>query len=306
MTMSGLDDYLKSIGEEPDKITPERAPAGSASAGEGETARPPAEQPSWPITRGITRGLTGMALGAPKLAGQLLPTSVRNTLGQVAENIPGVRQTREFAAEEPKSTTEAVANIGSQIGAGMLAPELGLGAKAAQVVNPAKFVRGAGWVSPPSALGSATRTLGNLAEQAGKGAAGSMITDPDEPGTAAIAGGASGVVPKVAGKAMSSPTGRYLGGKTGQLGAYLAVEEMLRNLGVPASLSWLLAAPAFKYATSPAGRPIARAGQAAFDKAGRFLGYINPAAVGAGVGQATRALNPAAAEGGNGEGEPEQ
>jgi hypothetical protein len=243
-------------GKTPDRPNIEKAPVASGSAGATPTNEP------GPVTsaiesvhdyiagpegigpqmrRGAGKALTSTALGAASLAGQVLPTSVRKTLGQMAQSVPGVQQAQDFANEPYQSFSEGVGGVGGDIVTGLATPELGLNRLAARAVPktmtvptlthaatppafvkpmglPGRFMQTAGqWipgtkqVQNPNIVRRAGQA-GQFVENTAKGAVGGAIANPDDPATGAEYGALGGLSQRALGAALRNRFGAGLGG----------------------------------------------------------------------------------------------
>jgi hypothetical protein len=220
--------------------TNEPGPVGSAIESVHDYIAGP-EGVSPQMRRGAGKALTSTALGAASLAGQLLPTSVRRTLGQLAGSVPGVKQAQEFANEPYQSFSEGVGGVGADVVTGLATPEFGLGRLAARAVPatrtvptlthaatppafvkplglPGRFMQTAGqWVpgtkqvQNPNIVQNVTRA-GQVVENAAKGAAGGAVANPDDPTTGAEYGALGGLGQRGLGAALRNRFGAGLGG----------------------------------------------------------------------------------------------
>ena len=277
--------------------------------------------------RGFARGAASLGLGAAHLAGQMLPTSVRKTLGQATEGIPGVRQLQEFAGTEPEGPAEMAGGGLADLAAGSFVPELGLSRLAARAAP--LFRRGVQqvptYVNPLGAGGrwmmanmptvtyaprshAAAQFAARTADTAAKGALGGALTDPEDPATGAEAGAAAALGGRVAGKGLKSRTGQQIGGwiarhlPTAALGAYEGSGHgtggMLGGAAAGAALPHVMGVVpravtgvTRHYHTIP-GRGLQRFGQAVFDTSGRFIGYTAPTTAGMEAGRIAHGDRP--------------
>jgi hypothetical protein len=262
--------------------------------------------------QGAAREAARLGIGAAKLAGQLLPTSVRNTLGSAAESIPGVKRMEDFAAAPGEGFAENIGGGAVDIVGGGMLPSLGLGSRAAAMVprtvtgtvtpgavtpiwNAGQWIARAGTPTVNFAVKNYPRAAkaagfaGSAAESAAKGALGGAVASPDDPVTGAEYGAGGALAGRGAGAALGSRTGQYIGGLTGRYAPTTALGAMLgHGYGLPGSAAGaaglgtlahgVLGRTAHHY-HSPLGRSLDRTGRAVFDSAGRFLGYL-PGAVG--------------------------
>jgi hypothetical protein len=348
-TEQEMHDWLKSRGHNLDQPSaPPTAPAGQAGAA------PPAGgdggpgmleqlhgavagdiQPGRPVSyddmdwqqaagQGAARRAAQLGIGAAKLAGQLVPTGVRNTLGQLAEKIPGVSRLQDFAGADPEGPAEMIGAGAVDIAGGGMLPSLGLGSRAAAMVP--KTITGTvtpGAVTPIWTAGQwvaragtptvnfavknypratkAARFAGDVAESAAKGALGGAVASPDDPMTGAEYGAGGAIAGRGTGAALQSRIGQYVGGLAGRYAPTTALGAMLgHGYGVPGSAAGaaglgtlahgVLGKTAHHY-HSPLGQSLDRAGRAIFDSAGRFLGYL-PGTVGMVSGRAATEGQP--------------
>jgi hypothetical protein len=272
------------------QITPGRAPT-YAEMGWQEAAG-----------QGAAREAVSLGRGAAKLAGQVLPTSVRNTLGQAIEQIPGVQRAEEFATGEPEGPAEYIGSGAMDTVLSALMPQLGLEALAARYAP--LFRRGMQqvptWVNPLGAGGrwmmghmptlayaprsyNAAQTAARATEAGIKGAAGGAIANPDDPAAGAEAGAGAALGGKAAGRALRSETAKQIGGwaarhaPTTALGALLGGHGGHEVLGGAAGMLFphALGGVTRHYHTVP-GSALNRFGRAMFDSSGRFLGWAAP------------------------------
>jgi hypothetical protein len=112
--------------------------------------------------------------------------------------------------------------------------------------------------------------IGNVAEQAGKGAIGGALADNDDRTRGAEIGGAVGAMPPVAGSALQNPSMQWVGS---HLLTGLAGGTVGHHLGIP---WWLGAAPVAHmfYRRSPISNPIRRAATATFGRLGSAVERI--------------------------------
>lgn len=294
-------------------------------AGEGEPGKPPTyEQMDWQqkAAQGGLREGARFVTGAGKLAGQLVPTSVRRTLGDLAEQVPGVKRMEEFGAHEAEGPMEYLGMGAMDVAASALTPNLGLGslvskfvpatrtvptmtrvATAPVWVNPLgaggrfmqtapQFVAGTTKVANPSTV-RAARGVGNFAENIGKGAVGGAVMDPEDPKTGAEYGGVASATTQAVGRALRSGPGQHL---LGSLARYIpagAAYALLHQLGheIAGELAaGGLAARTFAHGvahdirgfSTPVGQYLRGVGEAGARKTGQFMQRNLPAGIEAG------------------------
>jgi hypothetical protein len=353
-TEQEMHDWLKSRGHNLDQPNaPPAAPAGQAGEAAAATGGSSAPgmleqlhsmvagdiQPGRPVSyedmdwqqaagQGAARRAAQLGVGAAHLAGQVLPTSVRSTLGSAAERIPGVRRLEDFASAEPEGPAELIGGGAMDIATGGMLPSLGLGARAAAMVpktitgsvtpgaitpiwNAGQWVARAGTPTVNFAVKNypratkAARFAGDIAESAAKGALGGAVASPDDPATGAVAGAVgSGVAGPVVGGALRSAPAQYFAGKLGTYapevafgalsGSHYGLPGAVGGGGLAGLASHAIRAAARRSAHahySPLGRSLENFGKAVFDSAGRFLGYL-PGTVGIESGRAVTEGQP--------------
>jgi hypothetical protein len=268
-----MHDWLKSRGydlETGTKTAPTAPATPAAGASAAPTAPPPTEHPppsydemDWQQAagQGVAREGARLGVGAAKLAGQVLPTSVRNTLGQLAGRIPGVSRLQEFADAPAEGNAEYLGQGAVDLAAGAFMPELGLGRLAARAVPATKaiptmtYVPGApAWVNPLGAGGrfmatkgayqagtkmvqnpkavSAAKAVGGAVEGAAKNAAAGAAMDPEDPTTGAEYGVGGGAATAAVGKALASRFGQSLGGTLARYLPAGVAFALMHHLGV--------------------------------------------------------------------------
>jgi hypothetical protein len=349
-TEQEMHDWLKSRGHNLDQPSaPPATPAGQAGA-----TPPPAGEPSTPgmleqlhsavagdiqpgrpvsyddmdwqqaAGQGAARRAAQLGIGAAKLAGQVLPTSVRNTLGGALENIPGVSRMKDFASADPEGPAEMIGGGAVDIAGGGMLPSLGLGSRAAAMVpktvtgtvtpgavtpiwNAGQWIARAGTPTINFAVKNypkATRAAGfagNVAEGAAKGALGGAVASPDDPTTGAEYGAGGAIAGRGLGAALRSPLGQYVGGVAARYAPTTALGAMLgHGYGVPGmaggagglgALAHQVVGKSAHHFHSPLGYYLDATGRRIFDGSGRFLGYL-PATVGMASGRAATEGQP--------------
>ena len=150
--MSDLDKFLKDIGEEPaDRAKPLDRPDAAA-----EPTRS-AGKLDWQqrAGKGVAKSLAGTVTGIPRVINAgigLASPSLRNTLGDLAEQIPGVKRMEDFAAEPSESWAETFGRLGGEGAQLLLGPgELKLGEKLAGKTLPGTFKAGEGFAAEEGA-----------------------------------------------------------------------------------------------------------------------------------------------------------
>jgi hypothetical protein len=326
-----IDKFLKSRGHDPAApATPEGSAAANPEAtgyprgpgvmeqirsflGAGDA--PPGRAPTYgemdwqqAAGQGAAREGARLGIGAAKLAGQVLPTSVRNTLGQMAEKVPGVKRMEEFADAPAEGPAEYIGQGAVDIAGGGMLPALRLGSRAAamipRTVTPSSVqpVWNMGrWIgrTVPAAVNTypgarvLARGAGNLAEAAGKGAVGGAVTDPNDPGSGALHGAEGAVGGRMLGGALRSRPAQEIAGNLSRYGIPTGIGYAVGGfpgaaagggLGAIANEIGKSARHTSQRHYSTIGQSLDRFGRAVFDSTGRFLGYL-PATVG---GEAAR------------------
>lgn len=318
-----LDDWLKSRGydfkdgtiQPPQPATP--VPKSDASAATPPTTTTTDEGPGYgeSLARGLGKSMVSTATGAGQLAGQLVPTSVRKTLGQLAESVPGVKRAEEFSREPYQSFTEGAGGLAGDVATGLMMPELGI-ARAAKYLAPSKQVATTVpmWVNPLGAggrwmLANTTRSVqnpqtverlgkaGQIVENAAKGAVGGAATSPDDPLSGAAYGAAGGLTQRGLGELLRSKYGqtigdlifRYVpasvaGGLVGYATHGMSGAVTGAGSGAGALHMGRQIAHGLQHATrgsigyhgTPVGRKLGGAGAATSRGIGHALGYVDP------------------------------
>lgn len=303
-SLRSADDFIKEIGgptkwDTGSRSTPESASAASAPA-EPDPHRaghvPPPDELDWQQAagRGVAKEGASLLTGAAHLANRglgLVAPETSRKLGDLAERVPGVRQMEEFAAEPYQSFAEGVGGTALDVFGAGATPELGLGrgisALANKIAPTMRYVRGArgGARLVPTTFGKITGKAATAAETAGKGAIGGAVANPDDPVTGAEIGAAAGAAIPGVGGAMRSPVGQFFGGSLARSlpSAALGAGIGYRHGGVEGGIEGALTGAAIhgvhhsiRSYHSPVGHWLHSFGKKAFDKAGRFIGYIHP------------------------------
>lgn len=270
-----------------------------AVAGEGAPGRTPTyAEMDWQqrAGQGAAREMARLGIGAGRLAGQFLPTTVRRTLGDLAGQVPGVKRMEDFAAAPAEGPMEYLGQGAADIATAGLTPSLRLGDLAAKAVTRTAPV----WVNPLGAGGrwmagaanpgtrAAARLAGNIAERAGTGAVGGAIMDPEDPLTGAEYGAGGSVGAAALGRAMQSQFGQNLGGTLMRYLPASAAYALLHHLGVGelgAVGGGALAhgvAHGIRGYHSPMGRALHGVGTAAAERTGTAIERNLPAGIEAG------------------------
>jgi hypothetical protein len=334
-TEQEMHDWLKSRGHNLDQPNaPAAAPSGQAAAapqtaGDGSpgmleqlhSAVAGDIQPGRPVSygdmdwqqaagQGAAREAVRLGVGAAHLAGQVLPESVRNTLGSAAERIPGVKRLEEFASADQEGLAEMIGSGAVDVAGGGMLPSLGLGTRAAamvpRTVTPGTVtpIWNAGqWLArvTPTTVTTypratrAARFAGNVAESAAKGALGGAVANPDDPATGAEYGAGGALAGRTAGRALQSPTGQYLAGVVGRYAPTTALGAMLgHGYGTPGMAGGAAGLGALAHTAmgktahhyhSPLGRQLDYSGRGLAATIGELLRSL-PATVGAAGGRA--------------------
>ena len=224
--------------------------------------------------KGMRKAVAGVATGIPRAINAgigLFSPDLQETLGDLAEKVPGVKSLEDFAQQPSESWAETIGGFGAntlmavagaparaatalpgvfKAGEGFVsgAASQSVGAAAAKpaVTLPGKFVGNSGGRTAagqfvgarrgfiptgPKVGASGLEKLARGAQMAGTGAAAGAGTDPQNPGAGAIAGAAGGVAGPVLSRFVQSPVGRYMAGAG--LGAELGYQayEWLRGRG---------------------------------------------------------------------------
>lgn len=269
----------------------------------------------------LLTGAARLAGKGMKAAGSLLPEHTSKGINEAVDRDfenPTFQRLEEFGNEQSEGFAESAGSFLPDIAMGGMMPSLRLGQLAARAVpatravptmtqvagspvwvNPLgaggrfmqtapRFVAGTTRAANPRAL-AAARMAGGGAEAAAKGAAAGAISNPDDPLTGAEAGAGAGVGGKVAGAALRSPMARSLGGHLARYVPASALGYLIGGHYGHGPLGALLGGA--HHAASGTVRHarhggLERFGQAVFDSAGRFLGYL-PGTAGAVAGRAT-------------------
>lgn len=225
--------------------------------------------------KGVAKAVAGAATGIPRAVNAgigLFDPNLSKTLGDYAEQVPGVKRAEEFAKEKSGSWPETFGRIGAQ----------GAMALAGPTQLPGKFVAGNFVRQGPTVAGAA----GTL----GRGAAAGAATDPNSPGTGALLGAGTAGLGSLAGKAMQTNAGQWIAGQIARRGPYAAMGALAHMIGIPEKLLWETGiAEAVLFYHSPGGQFLDPLGQAAARRLGPALDF-NPAAAGAVAGGGAQAL----------------
>jgi hypothetical protein len=249
--------------------------------------------------QGALRETANLGIGAARLAGQVLPGSVRKTLGQAAQSIPGVSRLQEFADAPAEGPAEYLGSGAVDLATGGAMPAFRLGDAAAAMLPKATPIfagggRGFRAIANPTAAKIA-RYGGDVGETAAKGALGGAVANPDDPMTGAMAGGGAALGGRALGAGLRTHTGQEIGGALSRYGIPTGVGYAVGGLPGAAAGGGLGAIAnqvggaarhtAHRY-YSPLGQRLDRFGRAVFDSTGRFLGYM-PATAGIAAGRAS-------------------
>lgn len=237
--------------------------------------------------RGVAKSLAGTATGIPRAANAalgLIDPSMRQSLGDLAEQVPGVKRMEEFAAEPSQSWGETAGWLGGS-GAQLMAGPATL---------PGKFIAGQGFVrGAPTVAGRAGQAATNVAKG---GAAGAMM-NPEDPSAGAVTGAATAGLAPGLGALMGSRYGRYIANNAMRGTTAAAVTGLAAQLGMPAHWLWAVGVPELiRFYHSPLGSKLGAFGEQAATRAAGALERAAPAAVGATTGgaegEAERKLRP--------------
>lgn len=265
----------------PPPAAPRTLPTSSAAPAAHDTWLDRANKWGDEADTGILKRFAGAATGIPRAINAgigLVAPSLSAKMGDLAEQVPGVKRMQEFAAEPSQSWPETIGGLG---GLAVMGGVPKAAAAPAVYAGGGKFIPG---MAPPI-----SRTA-KLAEATARGAAAGAATDPDSPGTGAIVGGATAGLAPVAGQVMRSSAGQAAIGHavrtipagiaTGLASHFGLPKEWLLGVGLPALVQTY---------HSQSGTKIADVGKAAARKIGRKLQRLPSTAVGAGAGEAASA-----------------
>jgi hypothetical protein len=293
-----VDEYMKSIGY-PTGGKAAGAPAAKADASEkyqGILAPGPLEG----VQRGIAKGAAELGVGAGRLAGKgvgLLSPSTQESLGNLAERVPGVKRLEAFADRPYADPGELSGSLGLTALSGAAA-ERGIASGLANVVDrftplaEATRTRGLGQFAGnklrmvPTTAGQVTKYAAPVAGAVGAGAAGGAAGDPEDPVTGAEIGAATSFMPPGVSKVLRSRVGTNLGGHIARSIAGHAVPAALggaagyayggpRDALIGAGVASGMRHSVVSY-HSPTGRWLTKFGHGLFDRAGKLVGWINP------------------------------
>lgn len=256
--------------------------------------------------QGVAKGLATLGTEIPQFGNNVIryfSPSTAQTLGDLANSIPGVKGIQEFADSPYQGPAERLGSYTTQALGMMVGPPVGkLGQLAKQGVNwafPPVF-RGAGkgalrtgWTFNPALGRSGTRSAmkwagrtGNTAEAAGRGALAGAIANPDDPQTGAVTGAVGGAGAPIAGAALRSQLGKFLGTMSlPEIASYIATHK----LGVP---YYPVAGPLLIWHQSPVSRQLRRVGNKIFDSAGRLVASVRSEVAGYSASSAAQSLEP--------------
>jgi hypothetical protein len=279
---------------------------GFLGTGAAPTGRPPSYgEMDWQQAagQGVAREGAAALTGAGRLASKVVPEGVSNFVSE-----HGGQRLANFADAPAEGPAEYIGSGGLDVALGGMVPSLKLGQLAARALPASRPI----WINPLGAGGrwmtqqaypkarAALRAGGNAAEAAGKGAAAGALTNPDDPAAGAEAGAGAALGGRALGGALRSHTGQEIGGALSRYGIPSGIGYMLGGLpgaGMGGGLGAIAAQvgkagrhTAHRY-YSPLGQSLDRFGRAAFDRTGRFLGYL-PATVGAEAGRVSAGNRP--------------
>jgi hypothetical protein len=265
-------------------------PPGTPSKGGGGAAPGPSDdQLDWQqrAGKGVAKSLAGAATGIPRAINAgigLVSPEAQEKLGNLGEQIPGVKRMEAFAAEPSTSWAETAGNLAGT-GATMLAGpgELEIGSKLASMFPKATFAgRGMGFVAKQRPW---VRNLGQAAEYTGRGALAGAETDPNDPGAGAALGAATGGLTPAAGRALRSKMGRWMGEQIARHGPVAAMNAVAYHMGVPSHLLWESGfAQAFLWHHAPWGGPLGEYGRRGARGLGQLMMRSDPRIPGAAAG----------------------
>jgi hypothetical protein len=241
-------------------------------------ARDPLNQGEIEGGRGVAKSLAGAATGVPRAINAgigLFDPAARQSLGAMAERVPGVKRMETFAAEPSRSWAETAGYVGGT-GAQLLAGPAQL---------PGKFAAGQGFVrAAPSRAGAAVSVPA-------RGAAGGAATDPENPGAGAVSGAITAGLSPGLGALAQTRAGQFTAGQAARGAAFAGVEGLAHFMGVPMDWLWKIGIPELMvFYHSPVGRGLDRMGRAAAMKGGGALQRALPTAVGGAAGSAEGAV----------------
>jgi hypothetical protein len=228
--------------------------------------------------RGVAKSLAGTATGIPRAINAgigLFDPAARQSLGAMAERVPGVKRMEQFAAEPSQSWAETAGYAGAT-GAQLLAGPTQL---------PGKFAAGQGFVrTAPSRAGTAISVPA-------RGAAGGAATDPENPGAGAVTGALTAGLTPGLGALAQSRAGQYVANNAMRGTTALAVTSIAEAAGLPAHWLWAVGIPELiRFYHSPLGSKLGAAGERGAVKVGGALQRALPTAVGGAAGSAAGAV----------------
>jgi hypothetical protein len=253
----------------------------------------------WSIraTVGASKALASIPVGLSRLAANLSPR-----LGELAkrtrESYPemdrSISALEEHVDAPSRSKAESIGYGAGLLGAAALTPGIGAARVAARAFPPV-FTR-AGFVQSFPRMAAITRGAGAAVDAAAKGAIGGAISDPENPGTAALGGAVLGPAAKGAGAAMQTRGAQRIGAHVIPH-ALLAAPAyyMLTSMGVPAHLAAGVF-PALTWYHMPSAAPFRRAGATIIDATGKVIAAIPPAFMGYFGGKGTGEVTQTGAE----------
>ena len=229
--------------------------------------------------QGVAKNVAGIATGVPRLINKgigLVSPGLSESLGDLAERIPGVKRAEEFAASPSEGGFETAGGAlatGAELVAGP--GEWKLGEKLASKFPTPTFAGGGkGFVPTPRPW---VKTLGDVAESTGRGAVAGAIADPDDPGTGATIGAATGGLARPLGGLLRSEIGQMAAGHAARGTAWAAVQGLGHAIGVPAHILWAAGVPeAILFWHSPLGKMLHGGGRRAAELVGRALVKADP------------------------------
>jgi hypothetical protein len=253
----------------------------------------------WTIraTVGASKALASIPIGLSRLAATISPRLgelAKQTRGSYPDMDRAISALEEHVDAPSRSRAESIGYGAGLLGSAALTPGIGASKVAARAF-PAIYTR-AGFAQPFPRAAAFTRGVGSTVDTAAKGAIGGAISDPENPGTAALGGAVLGPAAKGLGVAMQTRGAQKIGAHA-LPHALLAAPayHMLTSMGVPAHLAFGVF-PALTWYHFPSAAPFRRAGATIIDATGRVIAAIPPSLLGYFGGQGAGEVTQTGAE----------